>query len=422
MSSKLSKSLDNSKKDNVNEDNVSEKIYEFEKKDDEYNDLYGNDDKDKDIKFQNNPTNYNPYELNSDNETKNNLSFLNLKRIRQNDDLQSVDSSENKYNQYFNNNINLQYFFNIVSEESFEDINDFFHSNTLTQNYNKINGHKIINITIPNNISMYVFNKQYYDVDITYNSNTEENRANTNNIMTIIQICETYKDEFAILYEKKVFEKSDLKNIEQNGIIYKNFFNIIKGNKNEITIKKFFADNLIGKIKTFIKTANIEAINKFKELKDKINTLITGDDILENIGKDFNLTYLKQPLYSVLSNESNETRDNPKLRNFTIIDGIIKEYNKNKIKTPLIEHLCLIVKDTLDILTYKKEYKNDKFNEKIFNYALKEYENFKMDEKKVKELGVNLEFIKKDYIASLIFLAYHFEEYFLHKKERAINE
>ena len=96
MHSKLSKSPDNTKENNENEDNISEKIYDSEKKDDEYSNLYGNDDKD--IIFQNNPTNYNPFELKSDNGTENNLSFLNLKRIRQNDDLQSVDSSENKYN------------------------------------------------------------------------------------------------------------------------------------------------------------------------------------------------------------------------------------------------------------------------------------------------------------------------------------
>ncbi len=269
---------------------------------------------------------------------------------------------------------------------------------------------------------MYIFNKQYYDIVNTYNSNTKENKTNINNIMTILQISEEYKDKFAILYKNKVFEVSDLNDIEQNGIIYKNVFNIIKGKNNKINMKKFFADNLINKIKTFIKNANIEAINDFKELKHKINTLMTGEEILDNIGKKFNLTYLEQPLYSVLSNESNETKDYPKLRNFTIIDGIIKEYNKNKIKTPLNEHLCLTVKDTLDILTYKKNYENDKFKEKIFDYALKQYNNNKFDEKDAVELGENLEFLKKDYVASLIFLAYNFEEYFLNKKGRAINE
>ena len=82
----------------------------------------------------------------------------------------------------------------------------------------------------------------------------------------------------------------------------------------------------------------------------------------------------------------------------------------------------MTVKDSLDILTYKKEDKNKKYKEKIFNYVEKEYNINKFNEKDAEELGENLEFLKKDYIASLIFLAYNFEEYFLNKKGRAINE
>ena len=190
------------------------------------------------------------------------------------------------------------------------------------------------------------------------------------------------------------------------------------GKNHHITMKKFSPDNLIRKLKTFIKNANREAINTFKELGYGINILMTGDDKLENIGKYFNLAYLEQPLYAVLSNE---TKENTIITNYSKIEGIISEYNKNKEITELIEHLCLTVKDSLDILTYKKEDNSERYKEKIFNYVEKEYKINKFDEKDAEELGENLEFLKKDYIASLIFLAFNFEEYFLHKKEREKN-
>ena len=85
-------------------------------------------------------------------------------------------------------------------------------------------------------------------------------------------------------------------------------------------------------------------------MKNKIKTLKSGDNVLENIGKKFNLILLDQQLYAILSNETNENTD---ISNFDVIKDIINEYNENKVRTPLIDHLCLTFRESLDILTYK---------------------------------------------------------------------
>ena len=451
-----------------NERSVCEEIFDYEYKeriDNTGQDFYDNKEETKNevIDFHTMQTLFNTFDFDLDNGMPNKtISFLNNgKRGR------SIESVHSSYNELISSSIKIQNFNNIneesignekslgnnnnikiqyINEESIENEkslsnnnninnniitinninnnniiitnnNNIINNNDLKKKDNEIDEHKNINNTIPEYIDLYTFNKTYYDKH--KNSITKENRTNTIIIKTINQISQENKNEFAILFEKIFLEESDLIDIERDGIIYKNAFNVMNGENHHITMKKFSPDNLIRKLKTFIKNANREAINTFEELKYKINILMTGDDKLENIGKYFNLAYLEQPLYAVLSNE---TKENTNITNYSKIEGIIKEYNKNKKKTPLIKHLCLTVKDSLDILKYKKEDIDKRYKEKIFNYVEKEYNNNKFDEKDAEELGENLEFLKKDYTASLIFLAYNFEDYFIHKKERVIDK
>ncbi len=126
---------------------------------------------------------------------------------------------------------------------------------------------------------------------------------------------------------------------------------------------------------------------------------------------------------------------------YDIIQEII-EKNENK---EIIDHLKLTVKDTLDILTYKKKfkeenkeekdkeekdkeeknkeeknkeeknkeekYKEEKYKEKIFDYALKQYNKLKIKDEKQIKLWDNIDRLKQDYIASLIFLAFNLEKF-----------
>ena len=295
--------------------------------------------------------------------------------------------------------------------------------NSFSQNHNKANDTISMNhvnqnrVNIPDYIKLYTFNKNYFDQ--LNNVNENEKKSRDVFIKRISQISQEYEDKFDILYENNIFKIGDLIKIESIGKIYRNTVDVMNGAKNNLIIKQFFPDNIITRFKTFVKNSNKDAINSFDEIKYNISSLKTGDKILENIGKSFNLIYLEQPLYSVLSNESNENEINS---NYKKIEEIINKYNQNKQITPLIEYLCLTVKESIDILTYKKEDKYDKYKIKIFDYAAKEYEKFKIDKKKAQEFGEDLEFLKKDYIASLILLAYNFEEYFTRKKGRATSK
>ena len=132
---------------------------------------------------------------------------------------------------------------------------------------------------------------------------------------------------------------------------------------------------------------------------------------------------------------------------------IIQEIIEKNEKKEIIDHLKLTVKDTLDILTYKKKFKEEnkeekhkeenkeenkeekdkeekdkeeknkeeknkeeknkeeKYKEKIFDYALKQYNKLKIKDEKQIKLWDNIDRLKQDYIASLIFLAFNLEKF-----------
>ena len=83
----------------------------------------------------------------------------------------------------------------------------------------------------------------------------------------------------------------------------------------------------------------------------------------------------------------------------------------------------------MDILTYKNECEIEKKNEKkIFDYVLEQYNKIMIKDikdKDLKELGEDINIFKKDYIASLIFLAFNLEAFLLGihgRKGKAINK
>ena len=79
----------------------------------------------------------------------------------------------------------------------------------------------------------------------------------------------------------------------------------------------------------------------------------------------------------------------------------------------------MTVKDTLDILTYKNECEIEKkYEKKIFDYVLEQYNKIKIKKKDLKESGEDFDTLKKDYIASLIFLAFNLEAFLLGIHER----
>ena len=161
---------------------------------------------------------------------------------------------------------------------------------------------------------------------------------------------------------------------------------------------------MVCKIKTNLSRSYIEATNSFPELKSRKITTIKKDLINTRIKAKFNLFYLKQHLYSILSNESTEGN-----RNQLIIEDIMSA--RNKSDQPLIEHLNLSVQNCLDIFRYKIE--NNYFNYKLLEFLKEEYKSQTNDNEEK-------EYIEKckEYIASLILVSYNFENFFYIRKKK----
>ena len=165
---------------------------------------------------------------------------------------------------------------------------------------------------------------------------------------------------------------------------------------------------MVTKIKTNLSRSYIEATNSFQELNKRKITTITKDLINTRIKAEFNLIYLKQPLYSILSNESTEGN-----RNQLIIEDIMNI--RNKSGQPIIEHLNLSIQNCLDIFRYKIE--NNYFNYKLLEFLKEEY-------KSQTNGNEEKEYIEKckEYIASLILVSYNFENFFYIRKKKERRE
>ena len=147
---------------------------------------------------------------------------------------------------------------------------------------------------------------------------------------------------------------------------------------------------MINKIKTKLLDSILNYINYFDMKNYEIYTL-KKNLINTKIGAHFNLVYLRQYLYDILSNDSSESNYN------TNKEKILKIKDQNP--TFFNQNLCLTVQNCLDIFRYKQL--NPHFKNKLVEFLNKEYKEFKDDITDV-----------KDYIASLLLLAYNFERFF----------
>ena len=249
-------------------------------------------------------------------------------------------------------------------------------------------------ISIANNPEINTFNYDSYKKGKRnkyniYNINVEPKFSSFNHILNI------YEKDIGKIWSKevKIFEnKKELNNTLKNGKIYQNVFNLLSKNISyKAEKRKFDADGMINKIKTKLLDSILNYINSFDEMKKyKIYTL-KKNLINTKIGAHFNLVYLKQYLYDILSNDSSESNYN------TNKDKILKI--KDEYSTFFNQKLCLTVQNCLDIFRYKQP--NPYFKNKLFEFLNKEYKEFKDDI-----------IYRKDYIAALILLVYNFERFF----------
>ena len=291
----------------------------------------------------------------------------------------------------------------------------------------------------------YSFKIEKFNIDnYKKNESKEKNEIKNINYISIEDIVNNFdKAEFQKLYKWKIFENGkDLINTVNNGPISEKIINILEGKKNLIKIKAFSINNMLNIIKTFLINYILFSLNKRYTIKnDKILEInkIDKKKINTQINKNFNLEYLEKNLISIFSNDDNNEK---------IFKDISEEYNRNNNQySDLVEHLKLKIIDCLNIIRYmpinKEINKNilDKFKKKGVDFLIAKYKSYiyerknfdelEMSEKKkekvektmkkIEELNINQENLKKNYIATLLLLIYNFEYAFFIKKGRKIK-
>ena len=313
----------------------------------------------------------------------------------------------NEYDKYFSTNSFLGNKRDIFKQE-FE--NSFMDVFAPPKNNYVCNDQKENEEIIDEKMKIKIFNYENYK-----NDNYEFNEEFKIEFIPLKNIIQSYENHIKGLWngQPKIFENRDkLLEIEKNNnhkiyINTSNYLNEIKNtNKNEN--RKYDTDEMVTKIKTNLSRSYIEATNSFQELNKRKITTITKDLINTRIKAEFNLIYLKQPLYSILSNESTEGN-----RNQLIIEDIMNI--RNKSGQPIIEHLNLSIQNCLDIFRYKIE--NNYFNYKLLEFLKEEY-------KSQTNGNEEKEYIEKckEYIASLILVSYNFENFFYIRKKKERRE
>ena len=263
------------------------------------------------------------------------------------------------------------------------------------------------NNKLPNlNIKLYKFNYEYFKNNY---KEFEQNKFEEPKFISIYEILGNHREEISELWNNqiKIFDdESDLINIVKNGKICGNVINFLteyyKFNDEK---RRFHPDKMINKIKTAFNESIRDYINSFKEMKYKISKL--KKNLINNaIKSDFNLNYLRQPLYSILSNDSNESN---RKSNYEKI--LINLNNINKDNSNLMEYLRLKIQDYLDIFRYKLP--NIHFKIKLVDYLIKE--NKKCKDESENKKG---DYCLRDYIAALLLLTYNFERFFYLRLKR----
>ena len=200
-------------------------------------------------------------------------------------------------------------------------------------------------------------------------------------------IMNKYQKDIAKVWsqESQIFEnENDFYNTLKNGKIYQNVLMFLSEKKRiKAKKRKYDPDGMINKIKTELLDSILNYINSFDEMKNNEIYKLKKNLINNKIGADFNLHYLKQKLYNILSNDSSEQNINSNNKKIKIL----KENNPSFFN----QYFCQTIQNCLDIFRYNQN--DPHFKNKLVEFLKKKYIGFKDD------------FAEgKDYIASLILL------------------
>ena len=174
---------------------------------------------------------------------------------------------------------------------------------------------------------------------------------------------------------------------------------------------KFSPDNIIKKIKSkLFENAKI-FVNNFLVIKNLKLKDLDYNKYINNIKKDEEIKYLKEPLKVLLSkNVSSKFSNSPEDANTQIIGSILEEEKNNEV---LMSILNLTFRDWIDIFLLKK-------NVNDFEYL--SYSSYKEIEEKMPKINELLDNILEknggEYLSSFIFYLYNYERYFAVKRNR----
>ena len=211
----------------------------------------------------------------------------------------------------------------------------------------------------------------------------------------------------------------DLEN--RNGVIYsdlKNFLAKIKKYQSKKD-RRFNSDNMSEKIKTELNKMIYIPFNGY--FKEKIEIIYQTKKSKNNGKSDYNYVLLEMPIYSILSNN---------LTNKQNIQEFFNEYKGiEKKEINLFKYLCFKFEDCLDYFLFIKKDKEGMFNnENIVKYLKKEYKklcynNEQTANKEIKrEKKIKNKEDLKDYIASLLLLAYNLKRAYYLKIGRGFKK
>jgi hypothetical protein len=282
---------------------------------------------------------------------------------------------------------------------------------------NQENNHKNNETTSNNQLKhtqdncMKIMQKQVEPFNIIiFNENNNRNEINFEKSFSFKNLKEIVNSKNGIflteLWEnEKIFvSKDELIKMEECEIC-KKIANYLKTGKNQRKnkkgerMRKTERDQMMIKILTHLAQSFLKATNSFKEFKKfpiapMIRTLINIHLI-----PDFIFEYLRKPISAILSNKS---KDINSITNKRKIEKIINENDKNQ---EVIKHLDSPVQKCLGFFRYEEE--NPRFEYKLVDYLIEEFETQKMRESRN---------FAKEYIASLLLLAFNFELFFQIKK------
>ena len=234
---------------------------------------------------------------------------------------------------------------------------------------------------------------------MTFKENSSKNKSikfDEPLFISIEYILKNFKKYIEKLWSKEnqIFEnEKDFNNTLKNGIIYQNVYKLLsEGKRYKDKFRKFDADVMITKIKTHLQESIRNYINSFDVMKYCEIYKLKKGLINKKIKANFNLIYLTQKLYNILSNDSSNPNNNTNKNKILEI--------KNQNSSFFHQHFCLTIQKCLDIFRYEE--KSVYFKNKLVEFIIKEYTDIRDNDTKV----------RKDYIVSLILLVYNFERFF----------